>query len=78
MLEDLRTFFLFKVCHYYFQSHSVCASSLLSWGGGVILVSHFTNYISLLCASMEIGKPAGCVPLFVAEVNWTIGCMEFV
>lgn len=78
MLEDLRTFFLFKVCHYYFQSHSVCASSLLSWGGGVILVSHFTNYISMLCASMEIGKPAGCVPLFVAEVNWTIGCMEFV
>lgn len=42
-------------------------------GGGVILVSHFTNYISMLCASMEIGKPAGCVPLFVAEVNWTIG-----
>lgn len=50
MLEDLRTFFLFKVCHYYFQSHSVCASSLLSWGGGCDFGQSFHKlYILAMC-----------------------------
>lgn len=64
---------MFKVCHYYFQSHSVCASSLLSWGGGDFGQSFHKLYILAMC--LHGNREAGWlgVPLFVAEVNWTIG-----
>lgn len=77
MLEDLRTFFVQSMPLLFSVSFCMCFFSFVL--GGVILVSHFTNYISMLCAShgnREVGWLG--VPLFVAEVNWTIGCMEFV
>lgn len=61
MLEDLRTFFVQSMPLLFSVSFCMCFFSFVL--GGVILVSHFTNYISMLCASMEIGKPAGCAAL---------------
>lgn len=75
MLEDLRTFFVQSMPLLFSVSFCMCFFSFVL-GGCDFGQSFHKLYIHAMC--LHGNREAGWlgVPLFVAEVNWTIGCIE--